>query len=409
VSRALQRAREFLAAAPLAEVIDGEDFPTMAVPSTPEAALGYARHHGVTTAHAVGSCAMGPAADDVLDPQLRVRGTDGLRVVDASVLPFQISANTAAPVMALAWLAADLLDLSHAYRSCLVMNDLEMPRLDGRTVVVTGSSSGLGAAAARRFRQLGATVAVIGRTPEKTAAVAAEIGAEPHRVDFSSLDAVRRLAGELLARYPRIDVLANNAGGLFNARQTTADGHEMTFQVNYLAPFLLTNLLLDRLAEAPHGARVISTVSAFYRRGRVDLDDLDGTRRRYNSQVFHQSAKLATIMFTLELSRRMAQTKVAASAFHPGIVGGTDVYRDSAFARMLATSRLGKALQSSPEQGAEPLLYLATTPDPSTVDGAYFHRLRRSRLKGPQAADPDLAARLWECSAELTGLPARIP
>jgi NAD(P)-dependent dehydrogenase (short-subunit alcohol dehydrogenase family) len=286
-----------------------------------------------------------------------------------------------------------------------VINDAEMPQLRGQTVVVTGSSSGIGAAAARRFRQLGATVAVVGRSPERTAAVAAEIGAESHLVDFSCLDDVRRLAVELLARYPRIDVLANNAGGLFFSRQTTADGHEMTFQVNYLAPFLLTNLLLDRLAEAPHGARVINTVSMFYRWGRLNLDDVDGTRRRYSNQKAYYAAKLATVMFTLELSRRMAGTTVAASAFHPGIVA-TDVYRDNSFVRMLTASKLGKALQSSPEQGAQPLLHLATTPDPFTVDGAYFHRLRRSKLKNAQAVDSDLAARLWERSAELTGLSA---
>jgi NAD(P)-dependent dehydrogenase (short-subunit alcohol dehydrogenase family) len=285
------------------------------------------------------------------------------------------------------------------------VNDVEMRQLEGQTVVVTGSSSGIGAAAARRFRQMGASVAVVGRSPERTAAVAAEIGAQSHLVDFSSLDDVRRLAAELLARYPRIDVLANNAGGLFFSRKTTADGHEMTFQVNYLAPFLLTNLLLDRLAEAPHGARVINTVSMFYRRGRLNLDDIDGTRSRYHNQRAYYSAKLATVMFTRELSRRMAETTVAASAFHPGIVA-TDVYRDNAFVRILAASKLGKALQSSPEQGAQPLLHLATTPDPSTVDGAYFHRLRRSKLKNAQAADSDLAVRLWERSAELTGLSA---
>jgi NAD(P)-dependent dehydrogenase (short-subunit alcohol dehydrogenase family) len=269
------------------------------------------------------------------------------------------------------------------------------------TVVITGASSGVGAAAARRFRQLGATLAVVGRSPVRTAAVAAEIGAEPHLVDFSRLDDVRRLGEELLARYPRIDVLANNAGALFYSRQATVDGHEMSFQVNYLAPFLLTSLLLDRLAEAPNEGRVVNTVSRFYRRGRLDLDDLDGTRRRYNSQRAHQSAKLATIMFTLELSRRV--TGVAASAFHPGIVA-SDIYRDSAVIRMLAASWLGKALQASPEQGAEPLLHLATTPDPATVDGGYFERFDRKELRGAQASDPDLAARLWERSAQLTGL-----
>jgi NAD(P)-dependent dehydrogenase (short-subunit alcohol dehydrogenase family) len=285
------------------------------------------------------------------------------------------------------------------------MNDVEMPQLEDQTIVVTGSSSGIGAAAAHRFRQLGATVAVVGRSPERTAAVAAEIGAESHLADFSSLDDVRRLAEELLARYPRIDVLANNAGGLFFSRKTTADGHEMTFQVNYLAPFLLTNLLLDRLAEAPHGARVINTVSMFYRRGRVSIDDIDGHGRRYNSQRAYYAAKLATVMFTGELSRRMAETTVSASAFHPGIVA-TDVYRDNSFVRILAASKPGKTLQSSPEQGAQPLLHLATTPDPSAIDGGYFHRLRRSKLKNAQAVDSDLAVRLWQRSAELAGLSA---
>jgi NAD(P)-dependent dehydrogenase (short-subunit alcohol dehydrogenase family) len=286
------------------------------------------------------------------------------------------------------------------------MTNTTMRHLRDETVVITGASSGVGAAAARRFGELGATVAVVGRSPERTAAVAAEIGAEPHLVDFGRLDDVRRLADELLARYPRIDVLANNAGALFSSRKETVDGHEMSFQVNYLAPFLLTNLLLDRLAEAPNVGRVVNTVSRFYRRGRLDLDDLDGTRRRYSSQRAHQSAKLATIIFTVDLSRRM--TSVAASAFHPGIVA-SDIYRDSAINRMLAASRLGKALQSTPEQGAEPLLRLATAADPATVDGGYFERFDRKELRGAQAYDPDLAARLWERSAELTGLSLSTP
>jgi NAD(P)-dependent dehydrogenase (short-subunit alcohol dehydrogenase family) len=155
------------------------------------------------------------------------------------------------------------------------MNNPEMRHLRGHTVVITGASSGIGAAAARRFRQLGATVA--GRSPERTAAVAAEIGAEPHLVDFSRLDDVRRLAEELLARYPRIDVLANNAGALLSSRRTTVDGHEMSFQVNYLAPFLLTNLLLDRLCRGPerragsqHGQQVFPHGAPGSRRSRRD-------------------------------------------------------------------------------------------------------------------------------------------
>jgi NAD(P)-dependent dehydrogenase (short-subunit alcohol dehydrogenase family) len=286
-------------------------------------------------------------------------------------------------------------------KSYPTMNNLEMRDLRDHTVVITGASSGIGAAAARRFRQLGATVAAVGRSQERTAAVAAEIGAEPHLVDFSRLDDVRRLAEELLARYPRIDVLANNAGALFSSRKETVDGNEMSFQVNYLAPFLLTNLLLDRLAEVPNEGRVVNTVSKFYRFGRLDLDDLNGTRRRYRSQRANQAAKLATVIFTMELSRRMIT--VAACAVHPGVVA-SDIYRDSTIIRTLAASRLGKALQSTPEQAAEPLVNLATTADPSAVDGGYFERFDRKELRGAQASDPDLAGRLWERSAELTGL-----
>ena len=160
------------------------------------------------------------------------------------------------------------------------MRQGESRQLHGKTVVITGASSGIGAEAARRLAELGATVAVAGRSPEKTAAVAQRIGGQAHLADFGRLDDVRRLAADLLAAYERIDILANNAGTISTHRTTSADGHEMTFQVNYLAPFLLTNLLLARLAAAPAGARVINTGSNVYRRARLDLDDLDGAGSR---------------------------------------------------------------------------------------------------------------------------------
>src|SRR3981081_514952 len=150
------------------------------------------------------------------------------------------------------------------------MSDHATQNMLGRTVVVTGARARSGAAAARQAADLGATVAVVGRSAQKTAAVADAIGAEAHLVDYSRLDDVRRLGDELLARYPRIDVLANNAGGFFTGRNTSADGHEMTFQVTPRAPFLLTILLLARLTEALEGARVITTASSAYRRARLD-------------------------------------------------------------------------------------------------------------------------------------------
>lgn len=283
------------------------------------------------------------------------------------------------------------------------MTDGARQDLRGKTVVLTGASSGIGAAAARRFSELGATVAVVGRSPQKTAAIAERIGGQAHLVDYGRLDDVRRLAADLLASYERIDILANNAGGIFASRKTSTDGHEMTIQVNYLAPFLLTNLLLDRLAAAPDGARVISTASMVYRRGRLDLGDLDSTGLRYRSQRAYAQSKLATILFTQELARRMQGEGVTASAFHPGVVA-TDVSRDSSVNRVLMGSRLARALLSTPDQGAEPLLHLATVGDPQTVSGAYFHRLEPEAPKNDQARDADLARQLWVRSAQLTDL-----
>ena len=247
-------------------------------------------------------------------------------------------------------------------------------RLHGKTVVVTGASSGIGAEAARRFAELGATVAVVGRSPEKTEAVARRVGGRPYLVDFRRLGDVRRLAAQLLADHDRIDILANNAGGMFTTRTVSPEGREMTFQVNHLAPFLLTNLLLPSLTRAPDGARVINTASSTYRRGRLDLDDLDGTRSRYRSQRAYAASKLATVLFTRELARRTRGTGVTTSCFHPGMVA-TDIGRDSALLRLVMNSPLGRAALSTPQQGAEPLLHLAAIADPQAVNGAYFNRL----------------------------------
>jgi NAD(P)-dependent dehydrogenase (short-subunit alcohol dehydrogenase family) len=299
----------------------------------------------------------------------------------------------------------------------IVMTNSAPRPLRGRTVVITGASSGIGAVAARRLADLGATVAVVGRSAEKTAAVARLIGGQAHQADFSRLDDVRRLAGELLAAYERIDILANNAGAIHIAGTASADGHELTLQVNYLAPFLLTNLLLARLATAPDGAKVINTGSNVYRHARLDIDHLDGPgepdgagdpggKRRRVHQTYPAS-KLATILFTRELALRTRGTGITASAFHPGVIA-TDLGRESAFFRLM-NSRLGRIVLSTPERGAEPLLHLATVADPQTVNGAYFNRLKPEEPANPQARDPSLARRLWERSAQLTGVPALPP
>ena len=196
-------------------------------------------------------------------------------------------------------------------------------RLDmtGMTVVITGASSGVGAAAARRSASQGATVVPVGRSVRRTAELAAEVGVEPVIADFADLDQVRQLAGTLLERCPRIDVLANNAGGLFSTREITVDGHEMNFQVNHLAPFLLTTLLLPRLLESAQQApvRVVATSSVGNRFGKVRLDDLDWEKRSWRGGWFaYATGKLMNVIFTRELARRTGGTGLDAFSFHPG-------------------------------------------------------------------------------------------
>jgi len=276
--------------------------------------------------------------------------------------------------------------------------------LDGRTVVITGASDGIGAAAARQLAGLGARVIVVGRSAEKTAAVADSIGATALTGDFARLEDVRRIAGEILARCPRIDVLACNAGAMFPKRVVTADGNEMTFQVNYLAGFLLTGLLRPRLAATP-GSRVLVTSSMINVAGRIDLGDLNRARRPYRQFAAYADSKLASILFIRELARQGADGGPAAAAFHPGFVL-SQFGRDTWYLSRLNGRWWNRYVARTPEHGAEPLTALAVRPDPHTVNGAYLHRFsRRERLVAAQGRDAQLARRLWERSAELTGLP----
>jgi len=282
--------------------------------------------------------------------------------------------------------------------------------LRGRTVVLTGGSSGIGAAAAERLVDLGARVLVVGRSAAKTAAVADRIGAVPLVADFARLDDVRRLADELLGLCPRIDVLANNAGAIYPERLVTVDGHEMTFQINYLAGFLLTGLLLPRLATTP-GSRVLVTSSVVSRVGHLDLDDLDRSRRRYQQFAVYADSKLATVLFVRELSRRVAARGDAAggptaTAFHPGSVA-TAIGRDTWYLAWFNRSPVNRLFARRPHQGAAPLVALAARADPGAVDGAYLHRFRRRErlLTSHQSRDPELARGLWDRSAALVGLP----
>src|SRR6478752_7317375 len=189
--------------------------------------------------------------------------------------------------------------------------------MTARTIVITGASDGIGASAARTLAAQGENVVVVGRSKGKTERIAAEIGADYFVADFAELAQVRRLAAQLKEKHPRIDVLANNAGGIMGARELTVDGHEKTFQINHLAPFLLTTELLDLLTASR--ATIINTSSAANGFGRLDLTDLN-SERSYSTNRAYGTAKLANILFTAELQNRYGKDGIAAAAFHPGVV-----------------------------------------------------------------------------------------
>jgi NAD(P)-dependent dehydrogenase (short-subunit alcohol dehydrogenase family) len=269
----------------------------------------------------------------------------------------------------------------------------------GRTVVLTGATSGIGAAAAVELRRIGATVVPVGRDPDRLAVISEKVGVEGHRADFASLADVRRLAADLLAAQPRIDVLANNVGLIAGRRTLTEDGHELTFAVNHLAPFLLTNLLLDRLRESAP-ARVVTTSSDAHRGGLIDLDDLDG-ERSWSSMRAYSTSKLANVLFTRELARRTQGSGVVANCFHPGVIRTRLTRR--ARPLLAVGARLAAPFLGSPKTGAETLVHLAASLDAAEVSGGYFVNQRPGRPNA-QAQDDSLAAALWERSEELTGL-----
>jgi NAD(P)-dependent dehydrogenase (short-subunit alcohol dehydrogenase family) len=268
--------------------------------------------------------------------------------------------------------------------------------VDKKIIVVTGASDGIGAAAARSLVDLGHRVVVVGRSPKKTELVAADIGMPFYLADFKRLDDVRSLASQLKRDFPRIDVLANNAGGIMGPRELTVDGNETTIQVNHLAPFLLTNLLLDVLIASR--ARVINTSSGAHKSaGKLDLDDLTPSRRHTPGRAY-ATAKLLNILFTKELQVRFGPDGVRAAAFHPGVVN-TNFSSEYGGLINLGFTSVARHFFRSPETGADTLIWLATTND--WQPGLYY-KDRKVVRTSTQANDLQLADRLWECSVSLT-------
>jgi NAD(P)-dependent dehydrogenase (short-subunit alcohol dehydrogenase family) len=270
----------------------------------------------------------------------------------------------------------------------------------GATIVITGASDGIGAAAAARLSRSGENVVVVGRSPQKTTAVATRLGADHFVADFTDLAQVRNLAKQLLDRYPRIDVLANNAGGFMGRREVTVDGHEKTFQVNHLAPFLLTTLLLDRLVES--NAAVLNTSSIGNKLyGRVEIDDLDA-EHGYRASKAYGDAKLENILFTKELHRRYHAAGISTAAFHPGNVASNFGSESQVWwIRAAYRTPIKHVALISPQRGSDELVWLASsTPGSDWVSGEYYvnHKIGRANRR---AYDSDLARDLWDRSLEM--------
>jgi NAD(P)-dependent dehydrogenase (short-subunit alcohol dehydrogenase family) len=273
----------------------------------------------------------------------------------------------------------------------------------GRTVVVTGATSGIGKATAVGLATLGAQLAITGRNRDRTEEAAREVRAagggqvDAFVADMSVQSQVRQLADELMQRLPRIHVLINNVGGYWNTRHVTADGLERTFALNHLAPFLLTNLLLDRLSQG-HPARVVTVASQAHAQGRIHFDDLQGAQSYSGARAYNQS-KLANILFTHELAKRLEATSVTANAVHPGVVSTGFGAEDPGQLQRLFVP-LMRPLMKDPAAGAATSIHVASEPGLEQVTGQYFAK-RRRKTSSERSHDGAVAARLWQVSADL--------
>ncbi len=281
--------------------------------------------------------------------------------------------------------------------------------MQGKVVVVTGGTSGIGRVAAEQLASMGARLVLVARdrargeaTLERLRARGPGVSHRAHYADLSLIGDTRRVAAEIAAAEPRVDVLLNNAGAMFGHRQVTPDGLERTFALNHMSYFLLTHGLRERLrAAAP--ARVVNTASSAHRRARLDFDDLQFARG-YRGLMAYSRSKLCNILYTRELARRWAGTGVTANSLHPGFVATRFGAASGGFFSYVVRASQ-KVLALSPEKGAETLVFLASSPEIATISGGYFYRCE---LATPtRAAQDDAAARrLWAETERLAGVTA---
>jgi NAD(P)-dependent dehydrogenase (short-subunit alcohol dehydrogenase family) len=281
-------------------------------------------------------------------------------------------------------------------------------RMAGKLCLITGGSRGIGRVAAAELAAMGATVVIVARDAERGADTVAEIEHKTGHsaglllADLSSLEEIRKVAREYRERYDRLDVLINNAGAVFSQRAVTVDGFERTFALNHLAYFLLTNLLLDLLrTDAP--SRIVNVSSTAHQGAVLDFDDLQ-SERKYSGFRAYGRSKLANILFTHELARRLEGTEVTANCLHPGVVA-TGFNKNNRILMRLGMT-IARPFLISPEKGAETIFYLASSPDVEGVTGEYFVNCTATS-SSPASYDEEAARRLWEVSARLTGISDR--
>ena len=284
----------------------------------------------------------------------------------------------------------------------------EQSDLAGKTVLVTGASSGIGLESAVVFAKRGADVVIVARDRTRAEAALALIkqrsGSEKVTLmlhDLGTLAAVRALAAEFRTKHKRLDVLVNNAGGVSDKRQVTSDGFEQTFAVNHLAPFLLTHLLLDLLkASAP--SRIVVVASVGHRRGSIDFEDLHFEKGGYSIMGAYTRSKLANVLFANELSRRLAGTGVVANSLHPGVVA-TNIWSKAPWWAKPLLSVAQRLYMISPEKGGGTIVHAGASPETAAMSGVYFEK--NAPVKASHfARDEALAKRLWEVSEKLTGI-----
>ncbi|HWE07528.1 MAG TPA: SDR family oxidoreductase [Rhizomicrobium sp.] len=275
-----------------------------------------------------------------------------------------------------------------------------------KVVVVTGASSGIGEVAADRLAAKGARIVFVARdrsrgeeTLKHLQAIAPAAEHSVHYADLTRLAEMKRVAAEIAESEPEIDILVNNAGALFNARKVTEDGLEMTFALNHMAYFVLTGVLRPRLAA---GARIVSTASDAHKGAQLDFSDLQ-SERNYSGFGAYGRSKLCNILFTRELARRLKDTGVTANCLHPGFVATR--FGDQSGGVMSLAVRAAKNFAITPEQGAQTMVYLASSPEVAEITGGYFYKCRQA-TPTREAQNDDDARRLWDASTRIAGIAA---